>query len=76
MTLIKNLLKKAGVAATTVALTAPVAFAQTAPAAPDTSEAEAYIKIGLVAFAAVGAAKMLIAAAPAAYNALIGFIRR
>lgn len=76
MNLIKNLMKKAGIAATSVAVTAPMAFAQTAPAAPETAGVVEYILIGIGAFAAVGAAKMLLAAAPAAYSALIGFIRR
>lgn len=44
--------------------------------APDTTTVVEYIMIALVSFAAIGVAKMTIAAAPAAYQALVAFIRR
>jgi hypothetical protein len=59
------------------ALVLSTSFARAdAPAAIDVSTVVAYITAGLAAVALIGVAKMTIAAAPAAYQALMGFIRR
>jgi hypothetical protein len=43
---------------------------------PDVTEVVDYILAGMAAIALIGVAKMTISAAPAAYTALMGFIRR
>jgi hypothetical protein len=64
-----------GVAGLSSVLFTSMAQAQTAPTV-DASAAIAYITAGLAAVALIGVAKMTIAAAPAAYQALMGFLRR
>ena len=66
---------RVAVAGGTALLATSFAHAQTAPSI-DASTAIGYITAGLAAVALIGVAKMTIAAAPAAYQALMGFLRR
>ncbi|AIY41694.1 hypothetical protein LT85_2536 [Collimonas arenae] len=68
-------LNRATAATTVIAVTASATGLAHADGGPDVSAVVTYIMGGLAAIALIGVAKMTIAAAPAAYQSLMGFIK-